>query len=308
MSDTTDKDFRCGFVAVVGRPNTGKSTLVNTILNKKIAIVTKIPQTTRHAIRGILNDKNAQIIFVDTPGIHLSKDRMGRIMNKTSRQMIEDVDVVVHLMDMQRSPGKEEAMIVDTLKTLKKPIILGLNKIDLGDKFIQEYLDLWQKAKQKTIAELFDTIRVVPLSGLKRIHIQELIDTLIEFLPESVPLFPTDVVSDFPQRLLLAEIVREKLLHRLKEEIPYGLSVSVEEIIEQRRKCVTIQMTVYVIRDSQKKIVIGHKGDMLKHAGTDARKELEQLLGKRVYLDLIVKTKRDWREDRNILKELGYLE
>ena len=299
-------DFRCGFAAIVGRPNTGKSTLLNAVVRHKVAIVTQIPQTTRQAIRGIYNDARAQIIFVDTPGLHMPKDRLGKLMNKSAQQAIEGVDVVIHLMDTSRPPGKEEERIIERLAKIQKPLILGLNKIDLKGKYLNDYLALWQRAKEKDLSALFNSLRLMPLSGQTGIHRQELIETVIEFLPRSVPLFPRGVVSDFPEQLFWAELVREKLFNLLREEIPYGLTVSFEDVAKRRRGVFYISMVVYVDRDSQRKIVIGAKARVLKEAGREARRELEGLLKKKIYLALCVKTKKAWRDDKLILEEGGF--
>ncbi len=303
-----NNDFRCGFVAVVGRPNSGKSTLINKILGKKIAIVTRVPQTTRNAIRAIYNSKNAQIIFVDTPGMHAPKDRLGKLMNRTGQQTANDADVILHLMDTSKAPGKEEEVIVKELDKKNKPIILGLNKVDLEGKYIQEYIELWQRITGKDINKLGSEIMLMPLSGLTGIHIKELIDAIIDFLPESVALYPQDAVSDFPERLFMAEIVREKLFNLLREEIPFGLSVSVEEVEERKKNILAVYMAIVVSRESQKKIVIGKRGSILKKAGTQARKELEKTLKRKIYLELYVKIRRDWRENTQILQELGVID
>ncbi len=301
-------DFRCGFVAIVGRPNSGKSTLINKILNKKIAIVTKIPQTTRNAIRGIYNDKDCQIIFVDTPGMHIPKDKLGQLMNKTSKGEIEGADIIIHLADTSRIPGEEETLIVEKLTDIKKPVIVALNKVDIGGKFIPDYLELWQKAKQKDLNALSESLRLLPLSGLNGTHIKELVGLIKEFLPQHPALFPLDMATDFPERLLLSEIVREKLYNLLKQEIPYRLGVVVEDVVERSKKLVVIRMSVLVETKSQKRIVIGKNANLLKTAGTQARQEIEKLLKKKVFLELQVKVKPDWREDIQILRELGFLE
>jgi GTP-binding protein Era len=301
-------DFRCGFVAIVGRPNVGKSTLINKLLNKKIAIVTQIPQTTRNAIRGIYNAKNSQIIFVDTPGLHIPKDQFGKLMNKTSSNVIEEADVIIHLVDASRPVGEEEKRIVDKLKDIKKPIVLGLNKIDLGTKYLSEYLQLWQEATQKDLNSLADFVKLMPMSGLQGTHIEELVDVITQFLPEGPALFPKDMASDFPERIFLSEIVREKLFNHLKEEIPYGLGVSMEEVTERSKKLTVLRMAVFVDTESQKKIVIGHNAGFLKQAGTEARQEIEKLLNKKVFLELHVKVKKDWRRDLQSLREFGFIE
>lgn len=299
-------DQRFGFAAIVGRPNVGKSTLLNNIIAEKIAIVSAIPQTTRNQIRGIYNDSRGQIVFIDTPGIHFSKNNLGKFMNSTAKNVIEDANCIVHLVDSREAVGEEEKMVVERLKDLKAHVILGLNKIDLGGKFISEYLELWQEAKGKPLNELVDSLTALPLSALKSTNRDKLLEIIFEHLPEGAPLYPKEAVTDFPIKLAISDIIREKFLSLLREEVPHSLAVLVDEFIERTKKLVYIRAEVFVERESQKEIVIGKGAAVLKQVGTKAREELERLLEKKVFLELEVKVKGDWKDNILLLKELGY--
>jgi len=307
MKKVSPTDIRCGFVAVVGRPNVGKSTLVNNILKKKIAIVSSVPQTTRNKIRGIYNDKRGQIIFIDTPGMHLAQDTLGKYMNITSIEVINEADVVVHLVDTQRETGREEKIIVDRLKKLNKPVILALNKVDLKGKYLPQYIELWEKELGKSVQDLTDRLVIVPVSGLEEINLDKLLDEIFLRLPSGEALYPADMVSDQPQKMAIEDIIREKFLNFLREELPFSLAVLVEEITPRNNKLTYIRARILVERDSQKEIVIGKKGHILKKAGELARKELEGLLNTKVYLETFVGAEKQWRENSRILKELGYI-
>lgn len=298
--------FRCGFAAIVGRPNVGKSTLLNNIVGEKVAIVTAVPQTTRTQIRGIYNDSRGQIIFVDTPGIHLSRHNLGKFMNLTARNVIEDTNCVVHLVDSQEPVGQEEKMVVERLKGLKAHIILGLNKIDLGGKYIGEYLELWQKELGKPINELVNCLTVMPLSALKNTNKDKLLSVVFEHLPVAEALYPKETLTDFPLKQAISDIIREKFINLLREEVPHSLAVLVEEFTERSKKLVYIRAEIFIERESQKEIVIGKNGSILKEAGSKARLELESLLEKKVFLELVVKVKEKWKDDLAVLKELGY--
>jgi GTP-binding protein Era len=306
MKDDANKDFRCGFVAVVGRPNVGKSTLVNNILGKKIAIVSTVPQTTRSKIRGIYSEKRGQVIFIDTPGMHLAVDRLGKYMNVSSQGVIDEADVVIHLVDTRKPTGKEEEIVVDKLKKLSKPIILGLNKIDLGGKYLPQYLELWEKAMGKSFQDLPDKLTAIPLSGLSGTNLDKLLAEIFVRLPVGEPLYPLDAVSDIPQKLAIEDIIREKFLNLMREEVPFSIAVLAEEITPRSNKLTYIRARILVERDSQKEIVIGKKGHILKEVGTLARQELEKLLNTKVFLETQVSCQKDWREDPRILAELGY--
>lgn len=297
----------CGIVAIVGRTNTGKSTLLNYILGKKVAIVSKVPQTTRNIIRGILTEKRGQIVFVDTPGLHKPKHRLGKYMNILAEEQALGADVILHLVDSSERVGEEEEMVVSELCKSKAPIVLALNKIDLGGKFIPEYLKLWEEKKGKSIQELADSLITIPLSALKGANIDELLGVLFAHLPKGPQLYPDDVISDFPQKMAFADIIREKLFECMRQEVPHSIAVLTDEIIERSDKLTYIKADILVERDSQKAIVIGDKGQIVKKVGSLARGELEKLSGKKVYLELNVKVKANWRQDEELLRQMGII-
>lgn len=297
----------CGIVAIVGRTNTGKSTLLNNILGKKVAIVSKIPQTTRNIIRGILTEKRGQIVFVDTPGIHKPKHRLGKYMNILAEDSAQGADLIMHLVDSSERVGEEEEMVVHYLTPAKVPVVLALNKVDLGGKFVPEYLKLWEEKKGKTLQELEDALIAIPVSALKGTNIDRLLDVLFSHLPEGPELYPEDIVSDFPERLACADIIREKLFECMREELPYSIGVLVDEIAERSKKLTYIRADILVERDSQKAIVIGVQGKVMKTVGSLARKELEGILDRKVYLELNVKVRQGWRQDTEILRQMGII-
>jgi GTP-binding protein Era len=296
---------RCGMVSIVGRPNVGKSTLLNQLVGEKVAIVSRVPQTTRNQIRGIFTDRRGQIIFIDTPGIHLGTDNLDKLMNQTASGTIEDADCVIYLVDTSRRVGEEEENIADKLKDVKAPIILGLNKIDLRHRNVSDYIELWERVKGRPVNEM-KNFTLLPLAGRKGTNIEKLIGLLFEYLPEGPPLYPEDTVCDIPQKLVIADIIREKFFKVLKEEIPHSLGVIVEDMRPVRQKTMNIKALIFVERDSQKEIVIGKNGQVLKKAGTLAREELEELLGRKVFLECHVKTQKRWRDDMFLLREFGY--
>ncbi len=312
--------FRCGMVSIVGRPNTGKSTLVNYILEEKIAIVSSVPQTTRQQIRGIYNDKRGQIIFIDTPGVHVGQDKLDKIMNLSSFHSAQEADCIVHLVDTRKSAGPEEKMVVDRLSKLNIPIILGLNKIDaeslstagsksrganLKGKYISDYINLWQEAKGRPVTEIENFI-LLPLSGKTGFNIDKLLELIFERLPTGEALYPQDIISDTPQKMVIADIIREKLLYLMREEVPHSLGVIINELALRKNKLLYVYATIFVERESQKEIVIGKKGEILKKIGTQARRELEGLLEQKVFLELHVKAEKKWRENNALLEEMGY--
>ena len=304
MSQDTENNFRCGMVSIVGRPNVGKSTLLNRILNEKIAIVSKVPQTTRHQIRGIYTDTRGQIIFVDTPGLHKPKDSLGQWMNVTSEDTMKEADCIVHLVDSSEPTGKEEEMVVSRLKEINVPIIVGLNKIDLKGKYVDQYIALWEKTKGQPINTL-NSMTLLPLSSKTGFNTDKLLDILFGLLPKGPALYPSDTISDMPQKLAVADIIREKLLWVMREEVPHSLAVIVEEMTPRKEKLIYVRAVILVERESQKEIVIGKKGMVLKKVGTLARDELESLLQSKIFLDLYVKSEKNWRDNVSILKELG---
>jgi len=299
------EDFRSGMVAIIGRPNVGKSTLLNYILKEKVAIVSSIPQTTRHRIKGIYNDERGQIVFLDTPGLHVPKDMLGKRMNWAAKETIKDADCIIHLVDTSEATGVEEELVVNALKRVKKPVILGLNKIDLKGKYVDEYIALWEKVKGKPVTE-FRNFILLPLSGKTGYYIDKLLGVIFEHLPKGPALYPEDILSDVPQKLAVGDIIREKLFWMMRQEIPHSLEVVVNEIKQKKNNILYVSAEIFIERESQKSIVIGKKGEVLKKVGTLAREELEGLLGKKVFLDLYVRLERKWRENESLLTELGH--
>jgi GTP-binding protein Era len=298
-------ELRCGFVAVMGRPNTGKSTLVNRIVGEKIAIVSPVPQTTRNSIRGIYNDERGQIVFIDTPGWHIGRDGLDRFMNKSCQNALEGIDCVIHLADTSRVVGEEEFRVVERLKGLKKPIILGLNKVDLKSEFLEEYIALWEQARGQKVEEMENFV-MIPLSGKQGTQVEKLIDLVFERLPTGPLFYEPDDICDVPKKQAVADIIREKLFLQMREEVPHSIAVVVDEMRPSKGKTTRISATIFVERDSQKEIVIGAKGQMIKQVGTMARLELEQLLETKVFLDLLVKSQKNWRDDHHMLADMGY--
>ena len=275
------ESFKSGFVAVVGRPNVGKSTLINRIIKHKVSIVSDKAQTTRNRILCIHTDDECQIVFLDTPGIHKPKHKLGEFMDEAAYQSLRDI------------------FVLDKLKDVGVPVFLIINKVDLMTK--EEILH-----KITEYAELYPFAQVIPISALKGDNVDAVVDELRKILPEGPKYFPDDMITDQPERLLVAEIVREKLFRCTRDEVPHAIAVYVEEMKDRGHNKVYIRVTVYVERDSQKRIVIGKNGTVLKEVGNLARQEIENLLGSSVYLDIWVKVKRDWRNKSGALSELGY--
>jgi len=298
MKKNNLKTTKSGFVGIIGLPNVGKSTLLNQLLGTKVSIVSPKPQTTRFNIKGILTRDNFQIIFVDTPGIHEAKDLFNQMMVKEALSVLQDVDIILWVMDVtHRIP--EEEKILDLIKEANKPTILALNKIDLIKK--QELLPIIDY-----FSKLYDFKAIVPISALKNDGLDRLLDELVKLLPEGPFYYEPERVTDLPLDLLIAEIIREKIFLLTYQEVPYSSAVKVEEIREEPEKnLLYIQATIFIERDSQKGIIIGKGGKMLKKIGTLAREELEFLLGKKIYLDLRVKALKDWRERETHIRRLA---
>jgi len=307
MAAEPNPHFRSGMVSIVGRPNVGKSTLLNKIIGQKVSIVSKVPQTTRNQVRGIYHDERGQIVFIDTPGLVAGKDRLDQLLKQSSLGTIGDVDCIIHLVDAQDPPGVEEEQLVDRLKDTKAPIIVGFNKVDKSTKFVPAYVALWERKSGKTIQEL-NSLTLISLSGKNGTNIDKLIEILFEKLPEGPALYPEDMVIDVPQKMVIADIIREKLLGILREEIPHSVAVFIEDMQSQQNKVLHIRAVILIDRDSQKGMVIGKEGHVLKHIGTLARQELESLLESKVFLELHVKTQKNWRDSNSILRDLGYEE
>lgn len=291
--------MKTGFVALIGRPNAGKSTLLNQILDRKVAIVSDKPQTTRNRITGILNRDDAQIIYVDTPGIHKPKHKLGEFMVDAAQSTVFDVDVIYYLVDAAEDFGKGEQYILDRLSRVDIPIFLLLNKADLFSKEkLVNLLNIWQTRGE--FAEIF------PVSALKGDNVPQLIETTLCYFEEGPQYYPDDAVTDQPKEIVMAEMIREKILLLTRDEVPHSIGVIIEKIERPKDGKLHISAAVYVDRQSQKGIIIGKQGAMLKKIGTMARKDIEYLLSEKVYLDLWVKVNEDWRNKKSVLKTMGY--
>ena len=294
---------RCGFVAVVGRPNVGKSTLINAIVGRKISIVSPKPQTTRHRILAVHNIPDHQLIFVDTPGLHRGANKaMNRMMNRTAANALEDADVIVFVTDAGQWHA-EDGDVLERIANVRTPVIAALNKIDrVSPKDV-----LLERIA--TMSERYPFAEIVPLSALRNDNVQRLVDTLAAYLPESPALFPDDMATDRSEQFLAAELIREKLTFVLHEELPYGLTVQIERFeraTEDPQSQYVIHAIIWVERDSQKGIVIGKGGSMLKEAGRRARMDIARQLGHRVHLELWVKVRENWADNEKDLQRLGF--
>jgi len=289
---------RSGFVAIVGRPNAGKSTLLNRLVGQKVAIVTSKPQTTRNRIQGIVTRPDGQIVFIDTPGLHSPDSALGRQMMHEVAAALEGIDVLLLMVDASRTPPHADDFLLERAKRFSGKTILALNKVDgLPKEKLLPLIEAYRKA--------FEFAAIVPISALKGSGCQDLLKEILRLLPDGEPYFPEDQVTDQPERFLAAEIVREKAIQSMYHEVPYALSVKVDKY-EESPTLLRIEATMNVERDSQKKILIGHKGEMLKKIGTQARKELEELLDTKIYLGLFVKVVPDWRENPQRVRELDW--
>ncbi|MBN2120579.1 MAG: GTPase Era [Candidatus Omnitrophica bacterium] len=296
------RKFKCGFVSIVGRPNVGKSTLLNSLLKEKVSIISKVPQTTRYIIRGILNLKSTQIVFVDTPGIHLFKDRLTSSLNILALNALKDVEVILYVTDSTRPPHKEEEKIMNSLALRKTPLIMALNKIDKSEKYIPDYIEMWQR---KTGGKKGSLKYFIPISALKGTGLDKIQEVIVESLPQSPPFYEKDTITDFPIFYRVSDVIREKICSLLKEELPHNIAVEVESI-DNQGSLVKVQARILIAKKSHKLIVIGRRGSMIKEIGTLARKDLEDMFGKKVFLDLWVKLEKDWYNKPRVLKELGY--
>jgi GTP-binding protein Era len=295
-----ENKFRSGFVSIVGRPNVGKSTLLNRLLEDKIAITSDKPQTTRNRVQGIYNRPGAQVIFIDTPGIHQPKSGLNRFMVETALATLKGVDAILLLVEADKSSSNREKPLLDLLEDVDAPVVLVLNKIDLVKK--EALLELIS-----SFSKLYPFREIVPVSALQGDGVERLADVVCGCLPEGPSYYPDDILTDLPERFIVAEIIREKVFRATRDEIPYSVAVTVDSFKEREDgKLVSICATINVERDSQKGIIIGKKGDMLKKIGIQARKDIEVLLGTKVFLELFVRVSKDWSESKKMLKEFGY--
>lgn len=292
--------FKSGFVTIVGRPNVGKSTLMNYLLGEKISIISDKPQTTRNTIQTILTREDYQIVFLDTPGIHKPKHKLGQYMVKVAEDTLNEVDVVLYMVTPDGEVGAGDRHIIEQLKNIKTPVVLVINKVDEADK----------EKLIKTIESYnteYEFSDIVPVSALKGRNMDELMNVIIGKLPEGPKYFPDDLLTEQPEKFIVSEIIREKALELLEQEVPHGIAVEIIQMKDnERNNVMNIDVAIYCEKESHKGIIIGKNGQMLKRIGTLARQDIEKLLGNKVYLELWVKVRKDWRDDPSYLKSFGY--
>ena len=288
---------KSGFVNIIGNPNVGKSTLMNSLIGQDLSIITSKAQTTRHRIKGILSDENYQIVFSDTPGVIKPAYKLQESMMQYVKSAFQDADVIMYVVEIGEK-GLKDNDIFEKIQQLKIPLIILLNKIDLvSQEKVLEEIENWTSK--------FSTAKVLPISALNGFNINEVIELILEVLPESPAYYSKDDVTDKSERFFIQEIIREKILKHYKKEVPYSVEISVEEFFEEE-EIIKIRAIIYVLRESQKGIIIGHKGLGLKRIGTESRKDIEKMLGKKVFLKTPIKVKKDWRDNSNQLKKFGY--
>ena len=293
------KQFKSGFVAIVGRPNVGKSTFMNYVLGQKIAIMSDKAQTTRNKIQGVYTNKDCQIVFLDTPGIHKPKHELGNFMVESAYSALKEVDAVLFMVNAAEKRGPGDDFIIEKLKKSKTPVFLVLNKIDLISP--DELLD-----RVESYQETIPFAGIIPISVLQGNNVQELMITLTNHLPEGPQYYPSDQITDHPEYFVVSELIREKILHLTKEEIPHSVAVTVDKMQKDEFDKVHVYANIIVERPTQKGIIIGKGGKLLKEIGVRARKDIEQLLGNKVYLELWVKVEKDWRKKKSHLQDFGY--
>lgn len=291
--------FKSGFVAIIGRPNVGKSTLMNHVIGQKIAIMSDKPQTTRNKIHGVYTSPEMQIVFLDTPGIHKRQSKLGDYMNTTALSTLDEVEAVLFLVDASEGFGGGDRFIIERLKSVNTPVILVMNKIDKIEPeallpMIEEYNKLYSFAE------------IVPISAKQGNNVTTLIEQVGKFLPAGPRYYPDDQVTDHPEQFVCAELVREKILMLTREEVPHSIAVTIEDMRVQENGIVYISAVIFVERDSQKGIIIGKQGALLKEVGKLARQDIERLLGSKIFLELWVKVKKDWRNQDRVLRDLGF--
>ncbi|MGG0642849.1 GTPase Era [Sporosarcina gallistercoris] len=293
-------EFKSGFVSIIGRPNVGKSTFLNRVVGQKIAIMSDKPQTTRNKVQGVVTGDSSQIVFIDTPGIHKPKHKLGDFMVKSATNTLKEVDVIMFMVNANEKIGPGDRFVIEMLKGSNTPVFLVINKIDLVHPddllgIITSYMDE------------YDFAEIIPLSALNGNNVERLMETLNKYLPAGPKYYPDDQVTDHPERFIISELIREKVLHLTREEVPHSIAVVIEKIArDEDKNIVNVMATIIVDRDSQKGIVIGKQGALLKQIGTKARRDIEMLLGSKVFLELWVKVQKDWRNKPGQLKEFGF--
>ncbi|AMA62338.1 MAG: GTPase Era [Kurthia gibsonii] len=294
-----NKQFKSGFISIIGRPNVGKSTFLNRVIGQKIAIMSDKPQTTRNKVQGVLTTDDAQMIFIDTPGIHKPKHKLGEFMLKVSKNALREVEVIMFMINAEQKLGPGDEYVMEMLKGTKTPVFLVVNKIDAIHP--DEVL-----AKIEEYRTAFDFAEIIPISALQGNNVDRLLETIKKYLPEGPQYYPADQVTDHPERFIIAEMIREKVLHLTRDEVPHSIAVEIEKIRRDENEKVRVTASIIVERDSQKGIIIGKRGAMLKDIGIRARKDIENLLGSKVYLELWVKVQKDWRDRSSQLRDFGY--
>ena len=298
MDNTT---FKSGFVSIIGRPNVGKSTFLNKVIGQKIAIMSDKPQTTRNKVQGVLTTNDAQVIFIDTPGIHTPNSKLGDFMMKVAMNSLSEVDAVMFMVNAQEGFGKDEKFIVEKLTKLGTPVFLIINKIDLVHP--NELFTIIESYKEK-----MEFAEIIPISALQGNNIDRLLEVIKKYLPVGPQYYPADQVTDHPERFIICELIREKALHLTREEIPHSTAVIMEKLEKRENDTIHIMATIVVERESQKGIIIGKRGAMLKEIGQRARIDIENLLGNKVYLELWAKVQKDWRNKASHLREIGFID
>ena len=293
--------MKSGFVSLIGRPNVGKSTLLNSIVGKKVAITSDKPQTTRNIIQGIYNEEDTQIVFVDTPGIHKPNHKLGKYLNKQAYYSIDDVDIVLMLVDASQLLGPGDKFIIERLQNVDKPVILIINKIDklTRDELMEKIVEY---------KDLYDFKEIIPVSALKKKNVNEVVKVLKEYLPDSVKFYGDHDITNKSMEFLLGEIIREKVFELTEEEVPHSLTCDIEHVEKNKNNNYVLNGVIVVDRDSLKSIIIGKQGRMIKEIGMRARKDMEELLGRKVYLELYEKKKKKWRDKEKYLSEFGFNE
>jgi len=301
LNNNSNNEHKSGFISIIGRPNVGKSTFLNRVIGQKIAIMSDKPQTTRNKVQGVLTTDDSQLIFIDTPGIHKPKHRLGDFMMKVAQNTLKEVDLILFMVNAEEGFGKGEEFILEKFENIKTPIFLVVNKIDTihPDKLLT-VIDSYK--------EKYPFKEIIPISALEGNNVETLLTQIKKYMPEGPQFYPADQVTDHPERFIVSELIREKALHLTREEIPHSLAVVIEKMERKQNDVVHVMATIVVERDSQKGIIIGKQGGMLKEIGKRARTDIENLLGNKVFLELWVKVQKDWRNKMSQLRDFGFRE
>jgi GTP-binding protein Era len=299
-NDRPNANFKSGFISIIGAPNAGKSTLLNRMLGQKISITSKKPQTTRNRIIGVVHRPSTQLVFIDTPGVHLARDLLNVRIVEVALSTLADVDLVIVILDVAHPDPSSEGLMVKNIEQHKQPVILALNKIDLIEKpKLLSIIDSW--------ANVYPFDEIIPISAKTGAQVEELIQTMESFLPKGPPFYPADTITDLPERFIAAEMIREKVFRLTGQEIPYSTAVTVDSFgVVKNGNLVKIQATIHLERESQKGIIIGKKGSKLKTIGETSRKEIERMVGTQVFLKIYVRVQKNWSKDTKALKKFGY--